>query len=551
VIRVILAADLRAMRNRLFRTHPVRLVIVVLAALAAIVFVGGTSFVVGIGAGRLLPSADDALLAGGFTALSALMLVIGFPTVIATFFVGRDLLQLVVAPVPPRVIFAARLLTAMSANLLISAILAAGVLGLGVGSGAPPIYYLAAIPLIAVQVLAVSALQAMLMTVVVRWVPARLARDVAAALAGVSGAGFYLAWNLNLRHAFSAQQRPDVSTINALAHNIDWLPPTWPGHALSAIVGGNAPSALVWTLLTVTLAALLVATAEQLYERTLISGLAIFGSAPGSVRRRKGAQARAAAAGSGSPVTAIARKDWLGFRRDIRRLSRLLPALLFPIGYAIALSQPSRNPNGFWTNVSLLAFMALFMSSSLASPSIPSEKRGFQLLRMAPISMWLVLRAKVVLTLPPVIVMTLLFSVVVAVVSHGSVGQDLELAGLVVWLASGFVAIGVSAGGIDPRFEATDDRRAIGLLGTVLAIGGSLAFGVVSVGAFGCFVYGAQFASGGPGLGPIPSSPETAFVLWAVGVALTVTSVFVVAVLLWVANSRLRAFEATIAATST
>ncbi len=389
------------------------------------------------------------------------------------------------------------------------------------------------------------------MTVVVRWVPARLARDVAAALAGVSGAGFYLAWNLNLRHAFSSRGRPDVATLNSLAQNIDWLPATWPGHALSAIVAGNTSSAMVWTLLTLTLAALLVAIAEQLYERTLVSGLAIFGSAPGSVRRRSLATAAASEAGVGSPLIAIARKDWLGFRRDIRRLSRLLPALLFPIGYAIALSQPSRNPNGFWTNVLLLAFMAMFMASSLASPSIPSEKRGFQLLRMAPVSMWLVLRAKVLLTLPPVVVMTLLFSVVVAVVSRSSIGQDLELAGLVLWLAAGFVAIGVSAGGIDPRFESTDDRRAIGLVGTMLAIGGSLGFGVLSIGAFGCFIYGTQFASGGPSLGPIPSTPETAFALWAVGVSVTVASVAVVAVLLWVANSRLRAFESTIAATST
>ncbi len=86
MIRTILAADLRAFRNRLLRTNRVRLAIIVIAALAAIFFVGGTSFVVGTFAGHFLPTADDALLAGGFTALSALMLVIGFPTVIATFF---------------------------------------------------------------------------------------------------------------------------------------------------------------------------------------------------------------------------------------------------------------------------------------------------------------------------------------------------------------------------------------------------------------------------------------------------------------------------------
>src|ERR1700694_4034804 len=128
--------------------------------------------------------------------LSVLMLVSGFPPVIASLFVGRDLLQLVVAPVRPIEIFIARVVLAMTANLLISAILLMATFGVGVGSGAPiPFFPLAAV-LIAVQVLVVTSLQTILMSVVLRWVPARIARDVAAAVAGLAGAAFYPVWNL-------------------------------------------------------------------------------------------------------------------------------------------------------------------------------------------------------------------------------------------------------------------------------------------------------------------------------------------------------------------
>lgn len=547
---VILGAELRAMRNRLFKSSPVRIVVLALVLVATLVFVSGGAFAVGASAGHFLPAADDSILTAGFTALSALMLVIGFPTVIATFFVGRELLQLVVAPVPTREIFAARLILAMGANLLVSGILMAGVLGLGVGAGAPWLYFPGAVVLILVQVLVVTALQAILMTVVLRWIPARLARDVAAAVAGVTGAGFYLAWNLSLRHSFTGRRGPDVASLTAIVRQIDWLPTAWPGHALSEAVAGRPGTAAVWALMTIALAVLLFVTAELLYERTLLAGLGVFGSTPPAWRRRGSATVVAPAAGAGSPVLAIARKDWLGFRRDIRRLSRLLPAILFPIGYAVALSQPARSANGFWTNVLLVAFMSMFMSSSLASPSIPSERRGFQLLRMAPVTMWLVLRAKVLLTLPPVVAMTIAFSVVVAIVSGSNAGQVVELEALVLWLAAGFVSIGVSAGGIDPRFEATDDRRSIGFIGTLTAIGGSVGFGALSIGAFACFVFGAQVASGALRLGPIPSTPAVGLLMWVVGLVMTVSAATVVGLLLWFASSRLRSFEASIAGTN-
>jgi hypothetical protein len=561
---VIVRAELLAARNRLVKRNPARLVILVITLLVAGVFLGGGAFAIGATAGHFLPFALDTLLAAGFTGLSLLMLVVGFPTVIASLFVGRDLLQLVVAPVRTRDIFVARLMTAVTANLLLSFVLAAGVLGVGAGTGAPWFYFPMALLLIGVQVLVVTALQAILMTVILRWVPAKMARDVAAAVAGLTGAGLYLAWNLNLRKTFGRRgTAPDISNLTSVVQRIDWLPTTWPGHALSATLQGNTASALVWMLAALALAALLVATAELLYARTLLLGLGVFGVTTTGWRRRKprpftpispltaGAlRARAELptrwGAQGSPYFAIAKKDWLGFRRDVRRLTRLLPAMLLPLGYAAALSQPARNLSGFWSNVALVTFLSMFMSSALATPSIPSERRGFQLLRLAPLTMWQLLRAKVLIALPVVLAAMLVFSVAVAVASKSGAIQLLELVIFGVWLAFGFVSISVSGGAIDPHFEATDDRRSVGVLGSLTSIGGSLGFSVLSIGALALFLFGEQAAAGAANLGPIPSTPAVGFAMILGGFLLVAAGCALVAVLLTFANARLRAFEGSI-----
>ena len=545
--QIILRAERVAWRHRLLSRGRGRLALLGIALLAAAVFIGGGAFTIGAAAGHFLPMTRDTILTGGFTSLSVLMLVIGFPTVIATFFVGRELLQLVLAPVRPIDIFAARLLIAMSANLLISSILLMSTLGVGVGSGAPLAYFPLAVVLIFIQVLVVTALQAILMSVVLRWVPARLARDVAAAVAGLAGAGFYLAWNINLRQSFTARH-PDLSSFSSLVGKVEWLPSAWPGHALSAVIAGNNAEAATWVAFSLLFGVLVVAMAEILYRRTLLTGLGVFGGPQPIWRRSAARQATAVArAGAASPFRAIALKDWLSYRRDIRRLSRMLPALLFPVGYAFAFLRPSQSITSFWTEVFLVGFISMFMSTALATPSIPSERRGFQLLRMAPMTMAQVIRAKVMLTLPPVLVLTLLFSFVVATVSRSGIAQYVELAVLVVWLGVGFVSVGVSAGAIDPRFDASDDRRAVGIVGTLAGLGGTLGFGLLSVGSLALVVFGYAASQGIRQLGPIPATPVIGALMWAGAVVLLVGAAAIVIALLWFANSRLRSWEGAIA----
>lgn len=547
-VSVILGAELLAWRNRLTKNRPGRTVMFSLFLLVAGVTFGGFVFSGGLAAAEFLPQARDSMLAGAFTALSVLMLVLGFPTVIGNFFVGPDLLQLVLAPIRPVEIFLARAVLAMRANILLAGIVLAFITGVGVGSGVSPIYYAVALLLVFLQVLVVTALQAILMSVVLRFVPARIARDVAVGVAGLAGAGLYLVWNLTLRSSFGRRGTPDVSGLVSFANRIDWLPAAWPGHALSAVIYGDAAAALGWSLLFLAVTAVLTAAAAALYGRTLLAGLGLLGATPSLWRRppRPRQAERTEAEGAGSPGLAIARKDWLAYRRDIRRLSRILPGILFLIVYAFVLVRPNRAVGQFWTDVFLTAFISMFLSMAIATASVPGERRGFQLLRMAPISTWEILRAKVLFTLSPVIAFTVLISVVVAALGGNGPSQVVEIFLLAIWLGLGFVAIGVSAGAIDPHFESVDDRRAVGVVGTFAGLGGELGFGLLSVGAFAMLQLGAAVLTGAHPLGFLPPTPLVGLLLIVFAVALAAGAVGLVWAMLWIAAGRLRTFEGSI-----
>ena len=145
--------------------------------------------------------------------------------------------------------------------------------------------------------------------------------------------------------------------------------------------------------------------------------------------------------------------------------------------------------------------------------------------------------------------MTIVFSVVVTLVSHDGADRAIELGALVVWLAFGFVAVGVSAGGIDPRFDAPDDRRAVGLVGTLAGLAGSLGFALLSAGALALFIYGGDAIGGATRLGPIPVTPQLGAFMWGTGVVLALGSLAIVGLLLWLANSRLQSNEVAVANT--
>lgn len=541
---LIVSTELHAWRNRLLKGSGVRAIVLTIVLLLGAIAVGGAVFSLAAGASSFLPNLREPMLVGAFSALSILMLVVGFPTVIGNFFVGSDLMQLVIAPVRPLEIFLGRSVIAMRANLLLGFVIATFVIGAGVGAGAAPAYYFLAVALVVLQVLMVTALQTLLLCLVLQWVPARLARDVSVAVASISGAIIYLGWQLALRQTLG--RHPDVSGLVSFAHRIDWLPAAWPGHALSSVLDGAPIAASGWIGLTLLLAVLLTGAAAYFYSRTLVTGLGQFGGAGALFKRRAIKPRGPAARGVVSPEMAIARKDWIIYRRDIRRLSRLLPAVIFLVGYAVVFNRPVRGIAGFWNSAFVVAFVSMFMSMAVATSAVPSERRGFQLLRMAPMTMGQLLRAKTLYSMLPIVGLTTCVSVAVAVLAKNSLGDVLQLAALALWLGFGFVAIGVSAGAIDPRFDAIDDRRMIGPAGTFAGLGAEVGFGMLSLLAFTGIRVAAEVFAGHAVIGDITLPNAIAAAILAGAVVAAALAAGVVFLLLRMAVGRLESFEASI-----
>ncbi|HYL07305.1 MAG TPA: hypothetical protein VEU76_02075 [Candidatus Udaeobacter sp.] len=546
-VAIILRAELLAWRNRVFKGGTGRTAGVGVVLLLGAFVVGGTVFGLADAASQFLPFARDPMLVGAFSALSILMLVVGFPTVIANFFVGTDLLQLVLAPVRPLEIFLARAILAMRANLLLGFVIFMFLLGAGAGAGAPIVYYALALVLVVLQVLLVTALQTLLLCLILQWVPARLARDVSVAVASISGAGIYLAWQVTLRQSLG--RKPDVSGLLAFAQRIEWLPAAWPGHALSATLSGSLSDAAAWTGLTLVLGAILIVAAGYFYGRTVVTGAGQLGGASPTWRRpsAKAARDHAGGAAAVSPEIAIARKDWITYRRDVRRLSRLLPAVIFLIGYAVVFNRPQRGVGIFWNDVFLAAFVSMFISMAVATSAIPSERRGIMLLRISPVNMTRLLRAKILYSMLPVVGLTVVISVVVAVLGGNGPADVAQLALLSLWLGFGFVAIGVCAGAIDPRFDSVDDRRMVGPGGTLAGLGAELAFGTLSVLAFTVLHVSWQVFLGQPLIGDLTFAPALAVAFVGGALVLAAAAVAVIVFLLRIASSRLSSFEASIA----
>lgn len=542
-VGVILRAELAALQNRLRVANAARLAALIIVLVLGGGLFGTAAFGGGFGLGVFLPAARQPALEGSFVALSVLMLLFGFPSVISSFFSGRDLMQLVVAPVSRFTIFLARSASAVSVNTTVALLLLVFAAGVGVGSRAGVLFYPLAILLVAVQVVTVTAFQLLLMAAILRFVPARIARDVSVALAGVGGAGVYLAWNLTIRQTFVPRQRPDFTRLINVLRGFDWVPTGWPGHALGSVLAGEAPAALAWTGLTILLAVVLLGAGALLYERTLLSGLGLLGG-PSTVWRRARKPERSRG-GIASPLLAIAWKDLLSYRRDLKRISRVLPALLFLGAYAFVLARPSDVIDPFWNDVLVATLTTTVASTAIAVPAVPSERRAYQLLRMAPVTELQVIAAKI-LTILPVTGFTVLVTLVVAIAGHVGLPGTVGLGALAVWMGLGATAIGVSSGAIDPHFESVDDRRAVGLAGTLAAMLGLLGFALCSVAAFALFRLGLDSLRGVVEFGFLPATPAVGLAAWALGLALAAGATAVVAGLVVAARGRLRAFQGAI-----
>jgi hypothetical protein len=276
--------------------------------------------------------------------------------------------------------------------------------------------------------------------------------------------------------------------VSRLGRGLEAVPTAWPARALAALAGGDVPAAASWFALAVVLAAALLAIAWLSYQRALVIGVGVFGEGGGQAGRRQAVRQslkrRRAAEAPPSPIRAIVHKDLVTLRRDVRRLSSILPGIAVAVAYPFVFHSPITGVGGelgFWLGMAGSAFIPFMMSMLFALPAIGLEGRGMQLLHLAAIPARTVIRAKLASVVPLVMGPALLGGIGTALFHAWDPGRLLAVVATFAWLSAGMAVIGVCAGAIAPNFAATDPRRAVRFEGGLASIAGELCFGGASL----------------------------------------------------------------------
>jgi hypothetical protein len=527
VLRTLVRADLRSVVNAVRESRGRRRVIgMLVAAVVGGPFFVAASFGVGYGMARL-GTDPVTVFAASFTAVTVVILVVQLPSVIESFFADRRLLLLALAPIRPLDVYLSRLLSASRIGWALGVLLVAQMLGFGVATGAGAAFYVVGLAGLVLVVASAISLQVIALSFLLRVAPASRARDLATLVAALLGALLYLGW-----FAVVGGGRPaaGLGPYTEVGRRLAWLPTAWPARALAGVLAGDAGHTLAWLVATAALCAALGIVAWAGYRRAFMLGVGVFGEGGGMAtgRRRTRRARRDLDEHPANPVGALLRKDLLSTRRDVRRLSGVLPSLAVAVVYPVLFSRSvSGTGIAFWGSMWGCIFAPFLLSNVLALPAVALEGRAMLLLRLAGTPLWTLLGAKLAYTIPAVAVVGVPGALVVAVLHQATGEQLVAVAAASLWVSAGLAAIGTGAGALAPNFGAPDPRRAVGFTGV---IAGNLA----DAGFLAC-------TGGGIGLGVLGwwlGAPWTV-PLVAAGVVVAAAGVGLVALLLTIAVRRL------------
>ncbi|HXA28144.1 MAG TPA: hypothetical protein VN193_05295 [Candidatus Angelobacter sp.] len=485
----LIRADLQALRNRIRRMPGRRVALLLVGIPLLALAILGPAAAFGASIGPLGRDAVVGVLTLGFTTLGMVMLVVGLSSVMVSFFTSRDLLLLAGAPIRVVDIYVARLLVAARASALVAGLLFASVIGYGISIGAGALYWIAAPLAIVCVVLSVTALQVALLSVVVRVVPMARARSLVSIVAAVMGSIFWMAW-LFLRGGDTTTAGDSLlqgaSGAAGLGESLVWLPTAWPARALAGFARGDAAAPL-WLLVTLAATAGALTVGHAAFVPSFRRGLSALGEVPrrSSTPRVYTSVPAPRMTPGRPPLLALVRKEWVVMRRDSRRLAALIPLCAIAALYPLLSGAGRGDATGFWDAVlrtgSVSLMLPFFFTQVLAGPAVAMEGRGFLLLRLAPISVATLLRAKAIAVAVPMVLATAVSTLVLGAIHHGGALDMLALLLMGIWLALGATAIGVSGGAIGARFEAEDPRRAVSTGAAMASTVASLAFLGLSV----------------------------------------------------------------------
>lgn len=402
----------------------------------------------------------------------AVLVVTGLSSVLSSLYLSGDLDMLLIAPIPIRAVFVVKFLEGLvTPYLLLFLLIGPALMGFGMGLGYGPAYYGMLLLILLLFPLLPTGLAAILVLVLIRFVPARRAREIVSVIGGLFGAAWYLA------SQFSRQITENISEAQALnnmrrADNL-LLPSAWASRALIAAGEGLWSQLMLYgglfTLASILIFGLCLILSEKLYY----VGWSNMASQEGKGRKSRSGQAsidqadrptaKAWWTGLLSPASAaILAKDMLLFRRDLRNTQRLI----FPLalagfwtyqliqGRAIATQGSGVLSQGYSLSSAGLAYLVcVSLSQALGGPGISREGRAFWLLKTAPINAWQILLSKGLLAYLPFPLIGLPMTLLVTTLQQLDLLSILRAAMLLLLVGFGATSLQLGFGAAFPRLD--------------------------------------------------------------------------------------------------
>jgi len=467
----------------------------------AFVFTFGFVVLAGINAGALLSSVAQTDPSAAVLGLPVLLVGVAVLTLVTSLssafhhlFLAGDLELLMVTPVPPRSLFALKIVEIWRDSLHVILFQVAALIGFGISLRMPSTYFVGAMLVSLLLTLAASALGAILTLALARVRFGESILGLSRVLAillflpvGVLGVPALGAGRIRTSLLLNSRGVSEVTDqLRGLSEPPKWAPTTWAAHVLL----GDDAAWLSTGLLLAT--AIILFIGMQIAFGELYQGgweRVRFSLAARRTTKRRILPRLPFGALPHTPIADILLKDWRTVIRDPRwRTGTLvslialgLPAMLVFAGDPLARAQ---HVTRFWIAMLPVPYLAFLIGSQQGASTLAYEGRNVALLRAAPVGMGRVLVAKLLGGLALVLLVTWTATLTLGLTHEG---QPVELATALLaatWLAIGATLAAVAGAALTVDFEGDNPQRRVGCLGTIVTGMLSIFFFVSNTGVF-------------------------------------------------------------------
>ena len=482
MIRKLIAHRLRLWWAYLIRSRKGSRLSIVGSSLGVLIFVTAAHFgAYGIFSlmERTQPGRAELYLPAIFGVVAAFGLVPILILTLSELYLQSDIDLLMASPIRLSELFASKFAGLVTATVGLVGLLFLSILtGYARASDVAPIFYVAALLLIAVITILLSAIDMSLVMLAARIMPAKRVQGLIIALSGVMGAGLWLAVQFVSKQSDSPPREVPFSPETPIPFSgppppqLRGLITSYPARALQALQSSDGLTFAIQTGLFAAVTSLAVVLCFWIFKLTFYEGAARVraSASPSALPKGKQRIRQRLAHLFPEPIGGLVAKDWLSFPRDLRYLGNLIFPFVMVFYFSTQGFSPSAANPGLWGSIAPVMFLNLLLATGLVMPSIGMEGRNIGLLRSLPVSIDQILLGKFAAFYPLVLVATWTALVPIAIY-RGATGFQLVgmLAGSL-WLTVGITSLGVGIGALGANFEAQSPNKAVSPAIAVLAM---------------------------------------------------------------------------------